>query len=357
MGAAFDNRTMIRLIVGLGNPGPEYAATRHNAGFWFVDEARRRLGARCRPSAAIRALRAHQPAGGPLWLLEPMTFMNLSGKSVAALARFFKIEPAEILVVHDELDLMPGQAKLKLGGAHAGHNGLKDIEAQIGSAGYWRLRLGIGHPGVKAEVVDYVLRKPKPDQRDAIQKAIEQALGGARPRARRRNGARDDEDPRAAAEAQARASRGEADRRAGPTRRPPCTPLRCRRRSPSLVVSRAPRRTGADRLPVRQRVHPRPVRRARQRDRRRRPPHRGPACRSAGRSAGAREAASPTRWSATARARSRARAGARRASAPPRPRRGAPPGAEEAEPKKKRRSRDDGRDFVAGVPKVRKTPG
>ena len=89
-----------------------------------------------------------------------MTFMNLSGKSVAALARFFKIAPDEILVVHDELDLLPGQAKLKLGGSHAGHNGLKDIHAQLGSADYWRLRLGIGHPGVKAEVVNYVLRKP-----------------------------------------------------------------------------------------------------------------------------------------------------------------------------------------------------
>jgi len=103
--------------------------------------------------------------------------MNLSGKSVAALARFFKIEPAEVLVVHDELDLLPGQVKLKLGGSHAGHNGLKDIHAQLGPD-YWRLRIGIGHPGVKAQVIDYVLKKPLADQRVEIQKAIEQALSG-----------------------------------------------------------------------------------------------------------------------------------------------------------------------------------
>jgi PTH1 family peptidyl-tRNA hydrolase len=105
-----------------------------------------------------------------------MTFMNLSGKSVAALARFFKIEPGEILVAHDELDLMPGHVKMKLGGSHAGHNGLKDIQAQLGSADFWRLRLGIGHPGVKAEVVNYVLRKPLVEQREAIDKSIEQAV-------------------------------------------------------------------------------------------------------------------------------------------------------------------------------------
>jgi len=106
-----------------------------------------------------------------------MTYMNLSGRSVAALARFYKIAPEEILVAHDELDLLPGQAKLKLGGSAAGHNGLKDIEAQLGSAGCWRLRLGIGHPGVKAEVVDYVLRKPRPDEREAIAACIDRAVG------------------------------------------------------------------------------------------------------------------------------------------------------------------------------------
>ena len=169
---------MIRLIAGLGNPGPEYAATRHNAGFWFVDEVAGRLKVSLAPERSYFGLAARASvAGRPLWLLEPTTFMNLSGKSVAALARFFKIEPAEILVVHDELDLLPGQVKLKLGGSHAGHNGLKDIHAQIG-ADYWRLRIGIGHPGVKAQVIDYVLKKPLADQRVEIQKAIEQALAG-----------------------------------------------------------------------------------------------------------------------------------------------------------------------------------
>lgn len=170
---------MIRLIAGLGNPGPEYAATRHNAGFWFVEEVASRLRAPLVPERSYfgKAARANVD-GRPLWLLEPMTYMNVSGKSVAALARFFKIEPHEILVAHDELDLMPGQVKLKQGGSHAGHNGLKDIHAQLGGADYWRLRIGIGHPGVKAEVVDYVLRKPPAEQRVEIDKSIEQALSG-----------------------------------------------------------------------------------------------------------------------------------------------------------------------------------
>jgi PTH1 family peptidyl-tRNA hydrolase len=171
---------MIRLLVGLGNPGPEYEATRHNAGFWWVDEAARRLGATLQPERAYSGLaaRVNRPpaAGGPLWLLEPMTYMNLSGKSVAALARFYKIAPAEVLVVHDELDLLPGQVKLKQGGSHAGHNGLKDIVAQLGSPDFWRLRLGIGHPGVKAEVVNYVLKKPSPEHRSAIDDAIARSL-------------------------------------------------------------------------------------------------------------------------------------------------------------------------------------
>jgi len=170
---------MIRLIVGLGNPGPEYAATRHNAGFWFVDEVAGRLKVPLVPERSYFGLAARANVGArPLWLLEPTTFMNLSGKSVAALARFFKVEPNEILVAHDELDLMPGQVKLKLGGSHAGHNGLKDIHAQLGSGDYWRLRIGIGHPGVKAEVIDYVLKKPSPEHRVEMQRAIEQALTG-----------------------------------------------------------------------------------------------------------------------------------------------------------------------------------
>ena len=169
---------MIRLLVGLGNPGPEYQATRHNAGFWFIGEVARQLGTTLVPERSYFGLvaRVNRPEG-PIWLLEPMTFMNLSGKSVAGLARFFKIAPNEILVVHDELDLLPGHAKMKLGGGHGGHNGLKDIHAQLGSADYWRLRLGIGHPGVKAEVVNYVLRKPPAEQREAIDKSIAQSLG------------------------------------------------------------------------------------------------------------------------------------------------------------------------------------
>ena len=170
---------MIRLIAGLGNPGPEHAATRHNAGFWFVDELADRLKVQLSPERGYFGLAARANVGGrPLWLLEPMTFMNVSGKSVAALARFFKIEPNEILVAHDELDLMPGQVKLKLGGSHAGHNGLKDIHAQLGSGDYWRLRIGIGHPGVKSEVINYVLKKPSPEHRVEIEKSIEQALSG-----------------------------------------------------------------------------------------------------------------------------------------------------------------------------------
>ena len=169
---------MIRLLVGLGNPGAEYEATRHNAGFWFIDDVARRLKVSLVPERSYFGLAARaNTVDGPVWLLEPMTYMNLSGKSVAALARFFKIAPNEILVAHDELDLLPGQVKLKLGGSHAGHNGLKDIHAQLGSADYWRLRLGIGHPGVKAEVVNYVLRKPSAEHREAIDKAIEQSLG------------------------------------------------------------------------------------------------------------------------------------------------------------------------------------
>jgi PTH1 family peptidyl-tRNA hydrolase len=171
---------MIRLLAGLGNPGPEYEATRHNAGFWWIDAAARELGATLQPERAYSGLAARvnrsAAAGGPLWLLKPMTYMNLSGKSVAALARFFKIAPEEILVVHDELDLLPGQVKLKQGGSHAGHNGLKDIVAQMGSADFWRLRLGIGHPGVKAEVINYVLKKPSPEHRQAIEDGIARSL-------------------------------------------------------------------------------------------------------------------------------------------------------------------------------------
>jgi PTH1 family peptidyl-tRNA hydrolase len=173
-----DNRGMIKLLVGLGNPGPEYEATRHNAGFWWIDEVARVLKTSLVPERSYFgcAARANTP-GGPVWLLQPMTYMNLSGKSVAALARFFKIAPAEILVAHDELDIAPGQMKLKVGGGHAGHNGLRDIHAQLGDPGYWRLRLGIGHPGVKADVAGHVLRKPPLAERQAIDDCIQRSLG------------------------------------------------------------------------------------------------------------------------------------------------------------------------------------
>jgi PTH1 family peptidyl-tRNA hydrolase len=168
---------MIRLFVGLGNPGAEYEATRHNAGFWWVDALADKLGARLVPERAYQGLMARvNTAAGPVWLLQPMTFMNRSGASVAPLARFFKIEPNEILVVHDELDLLPGQAKLKFGGSAAGHNGLKDIQGLLGTPDFWRLRLGIGHPGVKAEVANYVLKKPSAEHRDAIALATERSL-------------------------------------------------------------------------------------------------------------------------------------------------------------------------------------
>jgi peptidyl-tRNA hydrolase, PTH1 family len=164
---------MIKLIVGLGNPGTEYEATRHNAGFWWVDTAARDLKVNLQPDRAYHGLVARTSVKGEnVWLLEPQTFMNLSGKSVGALARFFKIQPQEILVVHDELDITPGEAKLKLGGSHAGHNGLRDIHAQLGTDQYWRLRIGIGHPGMKSEVANWVLKKPAPDQRTAIEDCI-----------------------------------------------------------------------------------------------------------------------------------------------------------------------------------------
>lgn len=168
---------MIRLFVGLGNPGTEYEATRHNAGFWWLDALAAKLGTRLVPESSYRALaaRVNRPEG-PLWLLEPMQYMNRSGFSVATLARFFKIAPEEILVVHDELDLPPGQVKIKQGGSAAGHNGLKDIHAQLGTLDFWRLRIGIGHPGVKAEVVNWVLKKPSPTDREAIDAAIDKSL-------------------------------------------------------------------------------------------------------------------------------------------------------------------------------------
>lgn len=172
-----NNAAMIRLFVGLGNPGPDYEQTRHNAGFWWLDAVARELKVSLMPDKSYHGLVARTSVHGQsVWLLAPQTFMNLSGKSVAALANFFKITPQEILVAHDDLDITPGEAKLKLGGSHAGHNGLRDIHAQLGSDQYWRLRLGIGHPGNKADVLHWVLKKPSIDHRIAIDQAVDRTL-------------------------------------------------------------------------------------------------------------------------------------------------------------------------------------
>ena len=168
---------MIRLFVGLGNPGPDYEATRHNAGFWWIDAVARELKANLVMEKSHHGLVARTNVDGQtVWLLKPQAFMNVSGKSVASLARFFKIAPQDILVAHDELDIVPGQVKLKLGGSHAGHNGLRDIHDQLGTDDYWRLRLGIGHPGVKSEVIHWVLKKPSLDHRLQIDECIARAL-------------------------------------------------------------------------------------------------------------------------------------------------------------------------------------
>jgi len=169
--------TPIRLVAGLGNPGREYAATRHNAGFWFVDRLAQTLGATLSTESRFAGEVAK---AGDVRLVKPMTYMNESGRSVAALARFFGIAPEEILVVHDELDLKPGEAKMKQGGGVAGHNGLRDIQAALGTPQFWRLRLGIGHPRDSAlpqqEVVDYVLKPPRAEERDALDAALTRAL-------------------------------------------------------------------------------------------------------------------------------------------------------------------------------------
>lgn len=167
----------IRLIVGLGNPGLEYEQTRHNAGFWLVD---RLAGSRLARESRYHALAARTViAGQEVWLLEPQTYMNRSGQSVGALARFYKITPDDILVVHDELDLPPGSAKIKKGGSSGGHNGLKDITAALGTPDYWRLRIGIGHPrsmNLQQQVVDYVLHRPRKEEQALIDDAIAKSL-------------------------------------------------------------------------------------------------------------------------------------------------------------------------------------
>jgi len=171
----------IRLIVGLGNPGPEYEQTRHNAGFWLVDNLARGLPSTfLQRESRFNALAAKTSIDGQeVWLLEPQTYMNRSGQSVGGLARFFKINADEILVVHDELDMLPGVAKLKKGGSSGGHNGLKDITAALGTQDYWRLRIGIGHPrtlNLTQNVADFVLHRPRREEQLLIDEAIEKSL-------------------------------------------------------------------------------------------------------------------------------------------------------------------------------------
>lgn len=164
-----------RLIVGLGNPGVEYTETRHNAGFWFCERLADALGARFSHESRFHGLVAKAPASGAL-LLMPQTFMNRSGQAVGALARFYRISPAEILVVHDELDIPPGQLRLKFGGGLGGHNGLKDITAHCGTQDFWRLRIGIGHPGDRNEVINFVLKRPGREEQALIDESIARAL-------------------------------------------------------------------------------------------------------------------------------------------------------------------------------------
>lgn len=162
-----------RLIVGLGNPGSEYADTRHNLGFWFIDRLARELKIDLAPQGKFfgRVGRA-----GECWLLQPTTYMNRSGQAVAALANFYKIAADEVLVIHDELDLPPGAIRLKQGGGNGGHNGLKDIQAHLATPDFWRLRLGIGHPGARNEVIDYVLKAPRREEQELIEQAIDRCL-------------------------------------------------------------------------------------------------------------------------------------------------------------------------------------
>lgn len=163
----------IRLFVGLGNPGAQYEDTRHNAGFWWIDQICAQTSSKTSLEAKFFGHSGRLNAHADTWLLKPTTFMNASGRAVAALARFYKIAPEAILVVHDELDLPPGTARLKQGGGHGGHNGLKDIAAQLGTNNFWRLRLGVGHPGERSEVVNYVLHAPMREEMQQIESAMD----------------------------------------------------------------------------------------------------------------------------------------------------------------------------------------
>jgi len=167
----------IRLIVGLGNPGADYVDTRHNAGFWFLDLLANHLSLSFRFEKRFNADEAkHRVGGKDIFLLKPQTFMNRSGQSVGALARFYKLKPQQMLVVHDELDLAPGDNRLKLGGGHGGHNGLRDTINHMGDNDFFRLRVGIGHPGDRDQVINYVLHRPSVQDKDLIEAANQSTL-------------------------------------------------------------------------------------------------------------------------------------------------------------------------------------
>lgn len=168
--------TPIKVIVGLGNPGPEHLLTRHNAGFWFVDALAAKLGGRFRSHTKFQGEICRVPVNGTeITLLKPTTYMNRSGLAIRALSDYLKVTPAETLVVHDDMDLPVGDARFKLGGGHGGHNGLRDTITHIG-ADFWRLRIGVGHPGDKTEVIDYVLRRAGKDEEEKILAAVAEAL-------------------------------------------------------------------------------------------------------------------------------------------------------------------------------------
>ena len=171
----------IRAIIGLGNPGPQYEATRHNVGFWLVDALARQQACSWQREQKFQA-EVTKPTGGPAagcWLVKPQTFMNRSGLATAALAQFYRLTPDELLVVHDELDIAPGEIRLKQGGGHGGHNGVRDIATSLGSPDFWRLRLGIGHPrtlNLRQEVADFVLHRPSVDETIEIERALDRCL-------------------------------------------------------------------------------------------------------------------------------------------------------------------------------------
>lgn len=166
---------LIRLVVGLGNPTGRYEKTRHNAGFWFLDRVADRLGVSLRAESRFMGALGRWEGVSPVYLLKPSTYMNRSGQSVAAVANYYRIVPGELLIVHDDLDLPPGSVRLKKGGGHGGHNGLRDLIAQLGSGNFYRLRIGIGHPGERDQVVNYVLDAPSKVEMALMEEAMDRA--------------------------------------------------------------------------------------------------------------------------------------------------------------------------------------